>query len=216
MSAVALGDCLDSFGNIVADMPVPPPVLCSSFAHTLRFYIMSHCVKWAPVGRKAPLVSSTAVAPLRVYAANIMQSGLRWSGLVRRRRSPVCSSPTRRHLPPSCCAVALCLASGFAMGVCSAASPYLLCQPPPLCPARSFASLQGEPALLPVRFPSPQGGGATPSGGTRRASLACGQCSSPNSHPPALRAVVSRWREMPSLFGVLCQVLSGRHGANFR
>ncbi len=63
MSAVALGDCLDSFGNIVADMPVPPPVLCSSFAHTLRFYIMSHCVKWAPVRRKAPLVSSTASRP---------------------------------------------------------------------------------------------------------------------------------------------------------
>ena len=215
MSAVALGDCLDSFGNIVADMPVPPPVLCSSFAHTLRFYIMSHCVKWAPVRRKAPLVSSTASRPCgftQQTLCKVAYAGPGLSGVGVPRSVPALHAVT-------CCprvVLSLCVWSVASQVVFIQRLRRICCVSPPLCPARAFASLQGEPALLPVRFPSPQGGGATPSGGTRRASLACGQCSSPNSHPPALRAVVSRWREMPSLFGVLCQVLSGRHGANFR
>lgn len=79
-----------------------------SFGHTLRFYIRQYGVKWSPVSRADPLVSSTASRP-RVYAAGLMQSGLRRAGLVSRRRYPVADAP---YAPPTV-ALVLCWRSGF-------------------------------------------------------------------------------------------------------
>jgi len=136
-----------------------------------------------------------------------MQNCLRWSGLVRRRRSPVCSSPTRRHLPPSCCAVAVCLVSGFASGFIQRLRRICRVSPPsPFGPP--VTSLRfGVPALLPVHFPTPPRGalGPFPRGAGIPASLVCSQCSqcSTSSHPQPQAA------SHLSFFGRFSQVLSG-------
>ena len=72
---------------------------------------------------------------LRVYAAGPMQSGLRWSGLVSRRRSSVTACPTRRRQPPWWCAGTLALVRRCAhRSIWWPAAMYLVFAPPTLWP----------------------------------------------------------------------------------
>jgi len=106
-SAVAL-DVGHGSLRIVAGMPVPPSVVCCSFGHTLRFYIRPHCVKWSPVSREAPLVSSTASRPAGLRSRHYAK----WPTLVRACQPSALPGLSQPYAPPTV-ALVLCWRSGF-------------------------------------------------------------------------------------------------------
>jgi hypothetical protein len=77
-SAVALDVCHGSL-RIVAGCWIGGGDGIHSCGHTLRFYIRPHCVKWSPVSRAAPLVSSTASRPAGLRSRHYAK----WPPLVR-------------------------------------------------------------------------------------------------------------------------------------
>ena len=125
-----------------------------SFGHTLRLYIRPHCVKWSPVSRAAPLVSSTAGAPCGFTQQALCKVAYAGSGLSVVGAPPVCSSPTRRQLPPLRCAGALASVSLLRKCFWSVACGHVSC----VCPAHPLGLATLRAALarrgLPVR---PQG-----------------------------------------------------------
>lgn len=77
-SAVALGVGHGSL-RIVAERWIHGGDGVHSSGHTLCFYIRPHCVKWSPVSRAAPLVSSTASRPAGLRS----RPYVKWPTLVR-------------------------------------------------------------------------------------------------------------------------------------
>ena len=108
---------------------------------TLRqSYITPHCIQCPPVNRRLLLWRSPLRA-LRVNATGVMQNCLRWSG----RQSSALPGRFAPYAPPPV-ALVVCWRCGICQAlralVWSAASPCILCWPPPTlgsCLLRSFA-----------------------------------------------------------------------------
>ena len=112
-SAVALAVCHGSL-RIVAGAGFDGGDGIRSFGHTLRFYIRPHCVKWSPVSRAAPLVSSTAVAPCGFTQQALCKVAYAGAGLSAVGATRSLARPTRRRLSPWGCAGTWSLVRRFA------------------------------------------------------------------------------------------------------
>jgi hypothetical protein len=161
MSAVALGVGLGSLaprGWHPSSSVVGDPQLRQS-------YIRPHCPQCPPVSRKL-LLWRPPLRALRVKATGVMQNCLRWSGLVSRRRSTVCPSPTRRRLSPLWCAgtrasVRRCARVALVSGL----RPCILCVPRPPLGLACFAASPARSARPPPRGSLQCRAGVTPPDG---------------------------------------------------
>jgi hypothetical protein len=123
--------------------------------HKKALYLLS-------VSRSCLTLCQPALRALRVNTALFMQNCLRWSGLVSRLRSPVCSSPTRRRLPPSWLCWHLSISQLLRKLFQSAASPCIWCLPPPLRPTLCARSFLTSRLPGPSLSPPPKGAGPVP------------------------------------------------------
>jgi hypothetical protein len=119
-----------------------------SFGHTLRFYIRPHCVKYPPVSRAAPLVSATASRPAGLRSRHYAK----WPTLVRACQPSALPSRFAPSVHPTA-ALVLCWRSGISQLLCkcfwSAASPCILCLPPPTPGLACFAASPARSARPP-------------------------------------------------------------------
>lgn len=121
----------------------------------------------------APLVSSTASRPLGCTKQTLCKVAYAGPGLSVVGAPRSLARPARRHLPPSCCAVVWSVSQLLRKWLLWRLRRICCVSPHPFGPPVTSLRFGGEPALLPIHFPSPQGGGAIPSGAGHPASLAC-------------------------------------------
>ena len=136
-------------------------VVIARCGNTLRFYITPHCIKCMPVSRQAPLVVMHRLRALSGLRSRRYAKLPMLGAVASCRRSLVATHPTHRHLSPCGCACMVALVRRFAQCFQSAASPCILCLPPPTlgaCLLRSIAR-----AVCPS---APQGGSLRPAPGS--------------------------------------------------